>query len=86
MPVSYTHLIAPTYSTPAIAEEVIRFCDAMRRRCQADNLPFAGGVSGGEDREPPVSFNLISAMYHLCGAPVSYTHLDVYKRQMFWQS
>lgn len=91
-----SHLIAPTYAPPAITDEVVRFGDAMRCRCLAENLPFAGGVSGGEDQDPPVSFNLISAMYHLCGAPcityesnqgltdgetdVSMTHAQIYRQ------
>lgn len=91
-----SQIIAPTYAPPAITDEVVRFGDAMRCRCLAENLPFAGGVSGGEDREPPVSFNLISAMYHLCGAPcityesnqgltdgetdVSMTHAQIYRQ------
>ena len=77
-PVSYTHLVLPAVFSCSRPCSCRRLCTAAWAVLQG--IIFLPGTSSGAVKELPVPARLWS-VFRLSGDSVSYTHLDVYKRQ-----
>lgn len=63
-------ILAPAFAPQAIKDEIDRLEDDLQVRCEKANVPFARASKDmGENGDTPASFNLISALYQICGVP-----------------
>ena len=64
------HIIKTPYVPLAVKEEIQRLEEQIYKRCEKERLKFrVTGIDNEENGDPPVSFNLTSAIYHNCGTP-----------------
>ncbi len=90
-------MLRPAYAPSSIKREVGAVEERMLDCCEKAGLPYRREPDDcGEEGTPPASFNLISAMYQLCGAPcvtyesnqglgfgeVRLTHEQIYRQHM----
>ena len=92
------HMLAPDYGSLNAKREVYDFQLQYKAVCEENGVRYnVVNIPRGEEREVPVSFNLISAMHHCCGMPtvtfesnqglsdrgdVIYTYEEIYKAHM----
>lgn len=63
-------MLHPAYAPTSVKRSIARLEDDLLARCSRAGLPYECTPEDyAEEQTPPPSFNLISAMYHLCGAP-----------------
>lgn len=66
------HILGPAYAPLAIKQTVADFEQILKRNCQEKELELYTPNTNfdyGENKNPPVSFNLPSALTQLCGEP-----------------
>lgn len=66
------HILGPAYAPNEIKQRVYDFEQLLKQECDANGLSlYTHNVNFdyGESRDTPVSFNLPSALTHLCGEP-----------------
>lgn len=66
------HIIGPAYASLEIKERVADFEQQLKQNCEENGLNlYTPNVNFdyGENANPPTSFNLPSALTHLCGEP-----------------
>lgn len=67
---SINSVIQPAYAPKPIKRKVTDMCFRLKKMCDAASLKFdMPREYCGEDEETPTSFNLPSAMQHICGEP-----------------
>lgn len=60
----------PAYVPKPIKKRMVELSYILKEECEKEGLKFSPSAEyGGEDEETPASFNIISAMVHLCGEP-----------------
>lgn len=63
-------MLPPDYASLNAKKEVHALEKEVKEACDRENVRYGViGVKELENREPPVSFNLPSAMHHCCGTP-----------------
>lgn len=63
-------IFKPAYSPLHVKEKLREFENKLKSRYETDGMRYCiTPMDGGEDKEPPTSFNLPSALYHLSGEP-----------------
>lgn len=63
-------ILKPAYAPLHVKEKILELEKQIKERCETEQLKFSiTPMDRGENRIPPASFNLTSAIYHLCGAP-----------------
>ncbi|MCK9478596.1 MAG: hypothetical protein M0R40_03725 [Firmicutes bacterium] len=95
---SVNHILKPAYAPEHIKERILLLEQKLEKRCNAAGAFFkVSPLDRYENRIPPASFNLTSALYHISGMPsityetnqgLSYgelrlSHEDIYRQHMF---
>lgn len=63
-------ILKPTYVPEWIKEKIMQLELSVKERNDIMNIPYnVTAMDRGENNESPASFNLISALYHVCGEP-----------------
>lgn len=63
-------MLPTDYASLTTKKEIFALEKVVKEVCDRENVRYhVVGVKELENREPPVSFNLPSAMHHCCGTP-----------------
>jgi len=65
-----TLILKPAYVPDAVKENILKLEHSIKAQCDSEGLVYrVTHTDCGENKETPASFNLISALYHICGEP-----------------
>lgn len=64
------HILKPAYAPDSIKEKILQLEENIKNRCDmGESVLEVMPIDQGENDKSPASFNLISALYHICGEP-----------------
>ena len=65
-----SEILLPSDAPDCVKDKIVAFADIMLSECEKVKLPYrVHPKDAGENKNPPASFNLISALCHICGEP-----------------
>ena len=93
-----TLILKPAYVPDAVKEHILELEEAIKAQSDSEGLTYrVTPCDCGENKPTPYSFNLISALYHICGEPCvtyesnqgltecdlpGFTHEEIYRAHM----
>ncbi len=64
------HILKPAHTPVWVKESILGLENKMKERCDLENIRYdVTDCNRGEENNPTSSFNLCSAVFHLCGTP-----------------